>query len=643
MAQNEAAGQDPKWLTIDRVQSYRGAIQGARQPSLLIAVRLASETIDLADLRSAAQTLCDAALTDGQMPPTVPRSLWAASLTLFCAALGDVITGMGIVTADRPRVLRSARDEFCTDNASVLQVPVGGGFPNLSLEAVKSVARLIDVALESPGRAIDANVGAAREKLEADYPITQTRQLLLQGATELDVPVYTLSQHCAQFGQGSRSCWFETTMSEHTPFLSVHIAGDKQVANARLRQAGLPAPEHAFADTEDTALTVARRLGLPVVVKPADKEQGLGVTADLRSEDEVRAAFKRAREQSRNVLVEKHFDGRDYRLIVQNGKLLWAVERVPASVTGDGTSSVAQLVAAANADPRRGTSKTSQLYPINLDEEALLLLEREDLSESAVPRAGQEVRLARIANVSRGGMPVIVNDQVHPDNRALAIEAASALRLDVAGIDLLIPDIAVSWHESGAAICEINAGPQIGGVTAKHLGCELVAASIEGNGRIPVIAVVGEPGDSGFAAALARAMQAAGLRAGYRDASGVWLDGREIRRGATGAFAAGEILLTHRECDAAVLGFTDTDLLANGCASDRIDWIVIAGAQLAESGDGKPSQFAQVLGALAAQCRGTIVRLADAGDVAIPQGRATVIEQPLTREDAIARIVSDVT
>ena len=645
MAQEDGSQDQPNWLTIDKVQAYRGAIHGARQASLLIAVRAASPAIDLPNLRAAAKHLCDTVSAKTEQPPPAPGSVWAQSLTLFCTVLGEVTTGMGIVTADRPRLLRAVPDESCAEKASVLQVPVGSGLPNLSLDAVNAIARLIETALESSGGLTAATIQEAREALESRFPITQTRLLVLEGAVELGVPVYALSPHCAQFGQGSRSSWFETTMSENTSVVSVRIAGDKQVANARLRQAGLPAPRHAFADSEEAALAVARRLGFPVVVKPADKEQGLGVTADLRSEDELRTAFARAQSESRNVLVEKHFDGRDYRLVVQDGELLWAVERVPASVTGDGTRTVAQLVAAANADPRRSTSKLSQLYPIRLDEEAFFLLKREGLSENAIPEAGRMVRLARIANVARGGMPVIVSEQVHPDNRALAIDAASALRLDVAGIDLLIPDIAVSWHESGAAICEVNAGPQIGGVEGRHLGRELLESSLKGDGRIPVIAVVGDTSDISFAAELANALQAMGLRVGFNDQTGVWLDQRAISRTPSGAFAAGEILLTNRDCDAAVLSFADTDLLANGCASDRIDWIVIAGTQIVHSEGERGSQalFAQVVGALAAQCQGTIARLVDVGDVRIPVSAANVLQEPLTREAAIARILSDVT
>jgi cyanophycin synthetase len=349
------------------------------------------------------------------------------------------------------------------------------------------------------------------------------------------------------------------------------------------------------------------------------------------------------------VIVEKHFQGRDYRMVVHNGELLWTVERVPAGVTGDGRSTVAKLVDTTNADPHRGTRRNSLLRPVHLDDEALLLLERQGLSVDAVPEAGRFVRLARIANVSRGGTPVQVNDEVHPDNRVLAIDAAQALRLDLAGIDLLIPDIATSWHESGAAICEVNAGPQIGGMTAAHLGRQFIGTTVEGDGRIPVIAVIGDTPDGGFAASLASALRARGLRAGHHDATGVWLGEKLVVGKRLGALAGGEVLLTNLECDAAIISYNDDDVMINGHASDRIDWLVVAGQHLGgESGDEAAfrARFGRLVSTVAQQCTGTFAVLSDSGfarpDRIVGGEGMTMSPDTPTRDEAIERIVADV-
>ena len=150
--------------------------------------------------------------------------------------------------------------------------------------------------------------------------------------------------------------------------------------------------------------------GYPVVVKPADQDGGIAVSADIRTGEELEKAFHRAREKSANVLVEQFIPGRDYRLQVFRGRCVWAIERVPASVTGDGVSTIERLVAIANADPRRGDGPHSPLKRLKLDDEALELLQRDGLSVQSIPAQGAFVKLRRASNVGSGGMPVNVMD-----------------------------------------------------------------------------------------------------------------------------------------------------------------------------------------------------------------------------------------
>ncbi len=236
-----------------------------------------------------------------------------------------------------------------------------------------------------------------------------------------------------------------------------------------MRQAGLPAPNHQAVNDEDSAVRAAEALGYPVVVKPSDKDGGVGVSVGLKTPEAVRKAFRRAREYSRAILVESFIEGRDYRLITLNGQLIWAVERVPGGVTGDGKSTIRQLVDQLNADPLRTDGPGGKLRPLLFDEEAAELLAERGMDETTIPTAGARIALRGAANVASGGTPVDVFDQVHIDNRQLAERAARAFRLDVAGIDLLIPDISRSWKETGAGICEINAQPCFGRATAGHL------------------------------------------------------------------------------------------------------------------------------------------------------------------------------
>jgi cyanophycin synthetase len=82
---------------------------------------------------------------------------------------------------------------------------------------------------------------------------------------------------------------------------------------------------------------------------------------------------------------------------------------------------------------------------------------------------------------------------VHPDNIRLAIDAAQTLRLDFAGVDLIISDIGRSWHEVGALICEINGMPQMGGWKDSQLYQRVLKDLFGGEACVPsMLRIIGE-------------------------------------------------------------------------------------------------------------------------------------------------------
>ena len=117
---------------------------------------------------------------------------------------------------------------------------------------------------------------------------------------------------------------------------------------------------------------------------------------------------------------------------------------------------------------------------------------------NGIPAAGKIISLSRIANISSGARPVAVFDKVHPDNKRLMESIASLMRLDIAGIDFIISDIQTSFHETSAAIIEVNAGPQLGLITAAHVYPQILLELLPKQGRIPVMVVCSKVTDESF-------------------------------------------------------------------------------------------------------------------------------------------------
>lgn len=239
------------------------------------------------------------------------------------------------------------------------------------------------------------------------------------------------------------------------------------------------------------AVTIANKIGYPIVLKPQNQDGGRGVFANLVSDNGVKKAYLQARKYSALVLLEKHIIGKDYRLFVFNGQLIWAVERIPAAVTGDAISTIQALVNEINKQPERGDRISSPLKHIQITDDVIDFLAEQGFKLSSVPELGKFIPLNRIANVSTGGTPVAVLDKVHPDNRRLIEMAVNLLRLDIAGVDFISPNIEQSYLETGGKIIEINAQPQMG-LTPQFVYKHIITTLLPNQGCIPIIVIYGD-------------------------------------------------------------------------------------------------------------------------------------------------------
>ncbi len=198
-----------------------------------------------------------------------------------------------------------------------------------------------------------------------------------------------------------------------------------------------------------------------MAIKPLDGNHGRGVMLNLADDAAVRAGYVAARAESRHggVVVEAFLTGNDYRCLVVGGVLRAVAQRVPAHVVGDGEHSLAELVEITNADPRRGIGHEKVLTRIKVDEESLTYAREQGFEMTDVPPRGERVFLKRTGNMSTGGISIDRTEEAHPDNVEIAELAAQVVGLDIAGIDLICPDISVPVRETGGGIVEVNAAP----------------------------------------------------------------------------------------------------------------------------------------------------------------------------------------
>lgn len=593
------------WRLLGGVQGLQGHAYGSRYPSLVFSIEGQAVVPEQMDRL---WRMFEGACEGIQQPECLGRPLdgWADAVQALLALWQASQVTMGLPVFEAGRLLVASS----TQARCVLPTLESS---RRALAAV--VYRTFEILNTNKD---DPRIGSLPDLLRQDLQRLGLAGVrgsnvprFVRAAFDLGMPLTFLLGEVVQYGVGSRARWMDSSFTDVTPAVSAKLARNKFLASALLRQSGIPVPSHQrVADVPD-AVRAAGELGYPVVVKPADLDGGVGVEAGLCSEEEVRQAFEAARQHSNQILVEKHVEGRDYRLTVFQGEVIWAIERVPAGVTGDGRHTVGQLVAMVNADPRRGTGQHAPLKRIELDEAAMALMDRQGLTADAVPEAGQFVRLRRAANVASGGTPVAVFERSHPDNARLAVRAAEALRLDLAGIDMLIPDIAVSWRESGAAICEVNGQPNLGQTTAAHLYAPMLRQLVPGTGRIPVVVVLGASDLPVWLEPLMSMLNEQGLNVGCMCGDQVTVGGEVVHRGAFTILDGGRMLRLDRRVDAMLLMINDDSVLRTGLPVEQFDAMILAGDALAsedtKARTHRPRWFEEILRCTLPACDGVVV------------------------------------
>jgi len=428
-------------------------------------------------------------------------------------------------------------------------------------------------------------------ELDADIRLGPSTGAIVQAAVARGIPYRRLTQgSLVQLGWGSRQRRIQAAETDRTSAIGEAIAQDKELTKKLLAAAGVPVPEGRVVTSPEEGWAAACEIGLPVVVKPRDGNQGKGVTVNIISREHFMAVYGSASEVSDEVIVERFIPGHDHRFLVVGNQVVAIARREPPNVIGDGEHSVRELVAIANSDPRRGEGHESALTKMRLDDIAHARLKVQGLTADSVPPKGARVILRNNANLSTGGSATDVTDDVHPELAARAVEAAQMIGLDICGVDVVCETVLKSLEEQGGGIVEVNAAPGLrmhlnpSFGKGRAVGEAIVNAMFEeGNdGRIPVVAVTGTNGKTTTVRLIAHLLTLAGKRVGLTATDGVYVEGHRIDTGDCSGPKSARSVLAHPDVDAAVLETARGGLLREGLAFDRCQVAVVTNIGLGD-------------------------------------------------------------
>ena len=425
---------------------------------------------------------------------------------------------------------------------------------------------------------------AELKALDEDLRLGPSTGAIVKAAMDKGIPVKRLNEgSLVQFGWGRKQRRILAAETDQTSAIAESIAQDKDLTKTLLTAVGVPVPEGRPAVSAEDAWAAAQEIGLPVVVKPRHGNQGRGVTVHLESRERVMAAYEAAAQITSSVIVERCVTGHDFRILVIGGRFVAASRRDPPHVTGDGSSSVRQLVDHVNADPKRTDGHATSLSKIPLDDIALSVLAAQGLTPESVPLSGTLVLLRRNANLSTGGTATDVTEEVHPEVRQKAVCAAKVIGLDVCGVDVLCNRIDRPLEEQGGVVIEVNAAPGL----RMHLdpsygrprpvGKAIIAYMFKNGdmGRIPLVAVSGTNGKTTTVRLISHILQVTGTSVGMACTDGIYVGGKRTESGDCSGPKSARSLLLNPAVEAAVMETARGGILREGLGWDRCDVAVV--------------------------------------------------------------------
>jgi cyanophycin synthetase len=261
-----------------------------------------------------------------------------------------------------------------TIERGIYQVVVEYSEEDVGRLALTLAQQLLQAARDDQPFDLDGALHQLRE-LDEDVRLGPSTGSIVYAGVARGIPFRRLTEgSLVQFGWGSRQRRIQAAEIDATGAIAETIAQDKELTKKLLDAAGVPVPLGRVVSDPDDAWAAAQEIGLPVVIKPKDGNQGKGVTVNVTTREQLDGGFHAASEFRDDIMVEKYLPGHDYRLLVIGNRLIAAARRDPPHVVGDGVHTVRQLVDTVNQDPRRGSGHATSLTKIRFDDIALASL-----------------------------------------------------------------------------------------------------------------------------------------------------------------------------------------------------------------------------------------------------------------------------
>ena len=178
-----------------------------------------------------------------------------------------------------------------TVDADVYQLVVEYSEEAVGLMAMDLAQALCQSALDDTPFDLTGALTQLRD-LDEDVRLGPSTGCIVDAAVARNIPYSRMTAgSMVRFGWGSKQRRIQAAEMDVTSAIAEAIGQDKELTKKLLAAAGVPVPAgRAVTDAQDAWLA-ACEIGLPVVVKPKDGNQGKGVTVNISTEEHLHKAY----------------------------------------------------------------------------------------------------------------------------------------------------------------------------------------------------------------------------------------------------------------------------------------------------------------------------------------------------------------
>lgn len=236
----------------------------------------------------------------------------------------------------------------------------------------------------------------------------------------------------------------------------VEATAYKDLTYTLLRRCSLPTPTTVFFFRKNFRREEVKEkladIKFPIIIKDSAGSNSQGIFPYIKNLGEAQSIINEEILNFRSLIAQEMIFGKEYRVLMLNGRVIGALEMIPPRIFGNGKDTIEQLIQEKQKHTRRKTP---------LDRALKRILKEQGFSLEYILADGETASIRKSSSLAEGGETRDVTDLVNKKVVSVCAKASDAIGHSLAGIDLICDNISLDPSAQTFGILEINGKPDI--------------------------------------------------------------------------------------------------------------------------------------------------------------------------------------